>query len=274
MKRVALVLWLALGGASWAWDFRCHQAVAAIAWDHVGHVTEAWLDEVLDHHPDARARNRDGAAIWPDLIRRERPETGPWHYINLPLGPRPDPPQPKEQDQVIWAIEHWRQVAEATGETPLRAEALSFLIHFVGDIHQPMHCSCYFGGDTPDGDNGGIRIKLQDPGYKNLHYFWDTGAFPLEMSAADIKAEAQQVPCGALLLENQPAQWAQESFEWARKVAYPDQQPPPAEVGPEYVRQVRSVCAQRIHLAGHRLAQVLRKLGPGGGYALVNREEP
>ena len=273
MKRPVFLLWLALSSAGWAWDFRCHQAVAAIAWDQVGHVTEGWLDQVLDHHPDGRARARDGAAIWPDLIRRERPETGPWHYINLPLGPRPDPPQPGDQDQVIWAIEHWRQVAEATGETPLRAEALSFLIHFVGDIHQPVHCACYFGGDTPDGDLGGIRVKLQNPGYKNLHHFWDSGAFPLEMSAAEIKAEAERAPCGALVLEHQPSRWAQESFEWARTVAYPDQRPP-KEIGPEYAQQVRSICAQRIHLAGHRLAHVLRKLGPGGGYARANRKEP
>ena len=47
------------------------------------------------------------------------------------------------------------------------------LIHFVGDIHQPLHCVSRYTKNRPDGDRGGNEFKLPDTLYKNLHLLWD-----------------------------------------------------------------------------------------------------
>ncbi len=93
----------------------------------------------------------DAVASWADDYRREHHETGPWHYIDIPLGDsqidmaRECP----NGDCVIAKTEQFLAVLkDPKADRAAKAEALKFVIHFVGDLHQPLH-------DEDDGDKGG-----------------------------------------------------------------------------------------------------------------------
>lgn len=271
MKRgfrlAVMLLTLLLSLPAQAWDERGHRVVAAIAWEHLGHATRHWVEDILLQHPDPTARSREGAAIWADRIRRRRPQSTGWHFINLPLSQSSlEMPSPRDGEHILWALDHWQRVAQATGEAPLRAEALAFLIHLVGDVHQPLHCVSYFDDFFPQGDRGGGKILISHSWSKNLHSLWDSAGYPKELSDQTLTMLAQQSACGALALEHEPLAWVRESYEWARLAGYPGGRPPDS-IDEGYLEPLRRICAQRLHLAGLRLAHCLRRLGPEAGYA-------
>src|SRR6266513_1527370 len=109
-----------------------------------------------------------------DQIRRERRETAPWHYVNIPIEADgfDESRDGKRGDNVIDRIEHFEHVlADTTASKEDRAEALKFLVHFVGDIHQPLHCADR-NGDK--GGNGRLVFYLDRQTAVNLHSVWDT----------------------------------------------------------------------------------------------------
>ena len=110
-------------------------------------------------------------ASWADQIRNSRRETGPWHYIDIPI----DKPHLNMErdcakgDCVIAKIEQFRDALKNPATPPeQRREALMFIIHFVGDMHQPLHCS-------DNQDHGGNEVHVVFEGHPtNLHSLWDT----------------------------------------------------------------------------------------------------
>jgi hypothetical protein len=121
----------------------------------------------------------DGASIsdaevvnWADEIRRERNETAPWHYVNIPLDAASfDPIRDGRGDgNVIDAIGAQTKIpADKSQPCEKRQEALKFVIHFVGDLHQPLH-------SADRGDKGGnTRLVMYDgqSQAQNLHTVWD-----------------------------------------------------------------------------------------------------
>jgi hypothetical protein len=220
-----------------------------------------------------------------------------WHYVDIEYTAdasgyaEPGPPN------VIWAIEQARatlQKADATDAQ--KAEALAMVMHFTGDIHQPLHCVNW----NNDQGGGGYVIagvpfadisKKQVP---NLHLFWDrayrcdakdgknmelynglltTGrpAVPVEgiirNQAAKLMAD---YPASALAQEikiDDPHALAKESYTLACKSAYPPGPHPEdfeaVKLTPEYVHQAHDIACRRIALAGYRLAEVLNKLLAG-----------
>ena len=261
MKRIVW-LFLVLSSTAWGWDFRGHRVVAAIALDYLAPSTREWVENCLEEHPDASLHSWEGAAIWPDRIRGERPETNSWHFISFPLGP--SGPPPLDRDQIVWAIAQMREQAAISGRSPKRAEALAFLIHLIGDIHQPLHACGYYSPEYPEGDQGGGRVPLHHPWAMNLHHYWDSAGEPPEVSAAELKTRAVRVAAGPQAALIDPLAWAQESLELARQSGYPGGRPPGPELSEEYQQKARQICLQRLFLAGLRLTYVLEKLGPQG----------
>ena len=111
-------------------------------------------------------------ASWADQVRNSRKETGPWHYIDVPVNkPHVDLKRDcPDGNCVIPKIDQFERTVADARATPLqRREALMYLIHLVGDMHQPLHCS-------DNADKGGNDIKLAFLGRPtNLHSLWDTG---------------------------------------------------------------------------------------------------
>lgn len=264
MKLVVCLL-VALTSTVWAWDFRGHRVVVAIACDYLAPATREWVENCLSLHPDPRVRTLDGAAVWPDLVRKEQPETGPWHVINYPVGPLPGP-QLGDEDHLVWAVEHFREAVAISGQGEKRAEALAFLLHLVGDAHQPLHACSYYGPEFPSGDKGGGKVLLDHPWAKNLHKFWDSAGEPPERTVEELKARALSTSGGPRASSVDPKVWVEEGYALAREAVYPSQRLPGPQLSPEYQLRARQLCAQRLFLAGLRLAYVLEKLGPGANY--------
>ena len=84
------------------------------------------------------------ASTWADDLRCSRPEASPWHYIDIPRGaPRSAIAEscPASTGCVTSALEHQIEVLRSNAtDARVRADALRFIIHFVGDLHQPLHC--------------------------------------------------------------------------------------------------------------------------------------
>lgn len=191
--------------------------------------------------------------LWADRIRgTDRwQRSAPWHYMNIADNANvPDFRHPPEGD-VLWAIgEFSAQLGDAERESARRAEALRFLVHFVVDIHQPLHV-----GRAED--RGGNRTPIR---YSNtevdLHRFWDTDAIGLaDLSVAaytrairDRVAHLARADAGST-----PIEWATESLE-LRDAVYDFRR---ARASRAYLDRAERLTRERLALAAARLANTL-----------------
>jgi hypothetical protein len=126
----------------------------------------------------------DGST-WADDLRKVRPETGPWHFIDIPRGaPRSALAEscPASSGCLTSALAQQIALLRDDANTPqLRADALRFIIHFVGDLHQPLHCVTNndLGGNCVPIEFFGNTPVEKNPQYEtyapNLHAIWDSG---------------------------------------------------------------------------------------------------
>lgn len=273
---------LAAATAALAWVDTGHMVVAAIAEGRLKPEVLKTCQDLLKTGPTDRTQGFIEGACWPDDAKNQT--TGPWHYIDLAFRTDGKPTKTKPDElNVVWAIEHFSAILKDSANTPQeRAEALRYLIHFVGDIHQPLHATTRESDEHPDGDRGGNDFKIV-PGDvfsgmerppRNLHQVWDLGGGlfqpvqrPLDPeSKGRILIQAQNIasrnPMSKFVLQRKdtnPMDWAKESQELAKTVVYhgiaPGDEP---TVG--YVAICKTVCAQRAALAGYRLADLLNRL--------------
>jgi hypothetical protein len=177
-----------------AWGCQGHQVIALLAEKHLTPHALAMANEILAAYPidpDLSRYCKEGgidamadASTWPDDVRLLRPQTPPWHYVDIPLGTTHREVEkfcdPKE-GCVTRAIADEIAVLRSTdADAQKRADALRFLIHFVGDLHQPLHA-------VSNNDQGGNCVPVtffdskpqlrnpQNESYApNLHGVWDT----------------------------------------------------------------------------------------------------
>ncbi len=244
-----------------AWGKKAHRLVAGVA------------ESLLDDHSRRTIRDIVGpgglvaVANWADEIRDARPDTAPWHYVNIPLSDaRYDPLRhcttPTEGACVVAAIERFtKQLADPAASQGARAEALKFVTHFVADIHQPLHCVAEArGGNDIRVVFFGQRARSVSGDPWSLHAVWDSGL----LHRSGLKERAHRARLLELLrvepLPNRhadsPAGWARESHRLAAEVAL--NVPPSGRIGPRYARAGMRVIDHQLALAGFRLAEVLR----------------
>lgn len=236
-----------------------------------------WADEIKG---DPRYKNqpRDAAPeerpSYPDMLRHQN-----WHYIDEPIGGdfaaakiddglNPDwrrPPTVLSQIGAMKSILADKQATDAA-----KAWALAWLIHLVGDVHQPLHCVSRYGVDPSTGkladDAGGNRVRLFGNAAHNLHAFWD-GLMDEDASDAAVKELGD-----GLMATNGPGkgttnekEWQAEGARLAVEFVYPGLAGAKMESGALAVpRQYRvvatAVAGRRVAAAGYRLAQTLNKL--------------
>lgn len=179
-----------------AWGCKGHQVIALLAEKHLTPHAREMVQKILGASPidpnlsryckeggiDAMA----DASTWPDDIRAQRPETSPWHYIDIPLGVTASAAHgnlekfcPKEGCVSSAIRDELATLRSPDAGAQKKAEALRFLIHFVGDLHQPLHA-------VSNNDLGGncvpvaffveipqLRNKQMDIYSPNLHAVWD-----------------------------------------------------------------------------------------------------
>lgn len=299
---------------AWCWGCEGHQAVAMIAEKHMTAHALEMANKLLQSEPIDPALSRfcasqgldlmADAATWADDLRSSRPEASPWHYIDIPRdAPRGGLAEfcPESTGCVVSAIARQITLLQSndTGSRA-RAEALRFLIHFVGDLHQPLHC-------VSNNDEGGNCVPIdffgnspveKNPQFEsyapNLHSIWDY-AIIQRLKGAD--TEAQWVASLDQMFRSQVAGWEKEGVrveDWAWEghdlansvvyaklpVAIPVEKPVPVkscaddnhvsmrmlnlheQVAQPYVDAVAPTINEQIAKAGVRLAMILNQIWP------------
>lgn len=257
---------LACPSSALAWGNEGHQIVALIAAHELSPSAAKAVQDLLGgaDMPSAMV----AASTWPDEIRPSRPQTAPWHYVNIEIGTAGydaarDCPR---DDCVVAQIEREEHIiADRTLLPAVRAEALRFLIHFVGDIHQPLHAS-------DDHDRGGNEIHIIYNGTTmNMHSLWDRDM--IERLGDDAPTIASKLESGAeaeariKLKSGTPADWANESFRLAKTEIYAQFHANNGEGAPIvipvlYVNGERSAVSEQLLAAGLRLGWLLNKTWP------------
>ncbi len=297
------------------WDAVGHRAMAAMAYDRLSQPTRARVNALLREHPDLvslseglDAQTADGvreiflrASVWPDRIRSDArfyretsPEATPtpllpgfptmarregWHYLTRSFStdgtttirltaPNVSTEMPKMADAL----------ADKAIPASVRAYHLGWIIHIVGDLHQPVHGTSRSTVASPDGDAGANRVWAKIPGSDrdstNLHAVWDgmvgrvSRDLPLDSVATLIAAALPLaatpgddliIPDGAALAATVQS-WADESATLARYVVYElparnGNAPPVLSEG--YLSRGEVIARHRLALAAHRLVALL-----------------
>ena len=263
LRRFALVVFVALlvVPAARAWGPLGHSIVAELAQRHLDPAAEAEVEHLLtlDHVHDLAA-----IASWPDEIRDNPDDQALWkrtrrlHYINFRGGPSCDyvPPRDcRDGECVVAALSHYVHVlGDRSQPDRVRLQALKFVVHFVGDIHQPLHAGYR-------DDLGGNRFQVRFHGKgTNLHRVWDSGM--LETRGLGWRAYARRLdaegpvklPPAIAPLDNPYAQWAEESCRISRDI-YPSKH----RISQAYVDAELPVAERQLRIAGRRLAEVLNR---------------
>jgi hypothetical protein len=275
---IAAMSALAFPAAAFAWGYEGHQVVAAIARGYLTPEVRAKVDEMLSADPDTlTAHDMLDEATWADSYRNSHRETGSWHFIDIELDhpdmeaacfgfPASGPVAsrgPAHDCIVDKLTEFSQELADPATPAAERLLALKFVLHFAGDIHQPLH-------DSDNHDKGGncVLLNLGGPRQVNLHSYWDTvvvrelGDDPQTLAAT---LASRITPADEAAWEKGDSKsWARESFDIARTKVYTVGSKPgcapdasPVSLPPGYDQAARDVVALQLEKAGVRLATVL-----------------
>jgi hypothetical protein len=286
---IASVFLFLLPAQGQCWWEEGHQVIARIAVRHLSPAARLRVAAILDveNTPEAVANAMAAASIWADQVKIDT-GTGNWHFIDLTLqDSRANIPDRCPDDNCVTArIRLFAAQLKATDPDVDSAwseqDALRFLIHFVGDVHQPLHASS-------DADLGGNCEALDSPvdQAKNPHALWD-GPLVSRMEVDDTALAAQLDTEIAALSDDQrndfssgnPDDWAWESHRLAivniyrrlripkQDVAFPDScSEVPAEIqqfriqiDEDYLEAMQPVVRDQLKKGGLRLATLLNDI--------------
>lgn len=275
------VVW---SGPARAWGDEGHEVIGLIAQSRLDPVARKKVDALLAADTDTlTAPNIAAASTWADKFRDSnrngaRQNTGMWHFVDLEIsGPDLDqacfghPALPAgtlasngpAQDCVVDKIDEFAaELAAPSTAMSERIVALKFLLHLVGDLHQPLHAS-------DDHDEGGNKKRVSAAGLRSetLHHYWDTefveqlGPNPQQIAATLIPrispSDARRWAQGT------PADWAMELFDLAKVDAYGELPAPNARgkyrLTDVYVAMADRDVAMQLSKAGVRLAVMLNR---------------
>jgi nuclease S1 len=264
---------IAGAGSLLAWGSQGHRLVGLIAAERLTPAARAEVRRLLDGQTLADVSN------WADSIRSDQQQTYGWHFLNIPPdasgydrdrdcpraagvaeGSRSD----RWRDCAVDRILFWEQrLADVTLDRADRAIALKFIVHFIGDLHQPFHTL----GVGRGGNDVNVRVfgdaNCADEGEKpfpcNLHSVWDNRliarrnlddrAYLAQMQKLIVDKRLGSQPAGT------PAQWAEQSFRLAKDALVT----PGANIDEAYYQRNIAAIDERIALAGTRLAAVLNR---------------
>lgn len=228
--------------------------------------TEAqYSDDGTDGGNTAGGASSSQNTGYSDLLRHRY-----WHFVNTAFSPDqmplPEIPTPNAQTQIV----AFRAVLASSQPDELKSYDLVWLVHLVGDVHQPLHAVTRFTKSHPKGDGGGNLVKLFGDADSTLHSYWD------DLPGSDCKFCSDKIPCvnRAIVLGKayqaassksrnlDSAAWIRESFDEARTKVYRDpvgaaDQPYTIVPGSSYETQAQRLAMKRIALAGARLAEIL-----------------
>jgi hypothetical protein len=278
---------------AWGWGPGGHMIVAQIAYGRLNSKAKAEVDKLIALQIDPAEITKNSldfvnASHWPDDLRPVPAfhDTLGLHYVDFPFSGDGTalPLDLPEAQNIITALTNDLEILKSSTDDNARAQALRFIIHFVGDIHQPLHCAARVTEALPEGDRGGNLFDLTDSNKKNdrtqkvnLHSYWDGGIGdfpkagpnftppPLDQIGPAVERITAEFPdtddgwkAGG---PSDFAGWAKESAQLAQRVAYEGIQPNRRPSGP-YNQIALQTVHKRVAWGGYRLAELLNSIWP------------
>jgi hypothetical protein len=251
---VALLMTSLLSLPALAWGPTGHRITGAIAEQYLNPQAKSQINELLPLESLAEA------ATYADEMRSNPSEfwqktATPWHWVTVPKGKTYDEVGAPPEGDGVSALAHFSQVLKDTSASKKERQlALRFIIHIIGDLHQPLHA----GNGT---DRGGNQVKVnffwQD---SNLHRVWDSEMLNTrELSYSEWtewltrKITAQNITDWS---STDPVVWITESTQ-IRDTIYPED---PEHMSWDYVYDYLPVAKQRLQQGGIRIAVYLNQL--------------
>ncbi len=276
---------------SWAWNSAGHRLIALIAWDHLEPRARSEAARLLHKHPDferwsKRVTEADvdrgafiEASTWADEIRKDRrfynaesdaptptlsgfPDMDQhrnWHFVNLKLDGSPfDSPISGLLGKQLVVLTNTLSSSKASSID--RSYALPWLIHLVGDAHQPLHTS------IQSKVGGGKETTISNPfnprkTKSTLHAFWDDLPGPPWLRGERLEATARALIAAypPPARSNSSDKWLVESWHIAREQGYPTWQDEGKTISSQFFETSRAIADRRITEAGYRLADLLNR---------------
>lgn len=255
-----------VSAASFGWDAKGHQIVGEIAYRNLTATAKAKIDKVLASDPDMQYHTFYQATTWADDIKKDTKEFSPWHYIDNYIDhPEMKPPVPN----VLTAIDAQTKILKENNMgADARLRAVKWLLHLIGDVHQPLHAtSRIVNGED---DQGGNKFVLDANGQiRNLHYYWDnamtraTTGLDIAQSADKVTGIAKKSSGFGLNPEKaaddlKPEDWAMESFHLCEKYVYNTKQGQMPDSA--YSKMAEELACVRGYEAGLRMAAYLNSI--------------
>ena len=296
---ICLFLYLPLSG----WNSRGHMLIATIAYNQLDSHQQKSITKLLKKHPEYKIhwsseyknvkRDMDlgeflmvRASVWADeLGNSESPyfkyHNSKWHYINhiinFEKGHDTLIVDGRIKPNAVWASEYSKVMVEDTSlDIEVRAIYLAWLIHVVGEVHNPQHCSSLYSTTYPKGDKGGNSFYVKvDTLTMSLHGIWDgalgrgglSNGTNIRNQAARIELSQSSSADKFDLLSFNPMNWSIESFQHSIYDAYingsltetPSRDE--AQVLPaSYLQNMKKVSEERCLIGGLRLGNTINKL--------------
>ena len=281
-----------------AWFDEGHMIIASIAWDDLSPEEQQKANYLISILADADPDYSDfiQAATWMDGIKGKGLHYfDGYHFINqYYVVYSPDVMPLYEDNNVVWTIN--QALKTFNGYKPSEFSmgmSFRFLIHAVGDIHQPLHNTSRVSKDTPEGDRGGNEFPVDGGAYgtyhgktsylTDLHKLWDSGVLsfaPVNASDPDYDKEKSEIEKDEKeiidyynnlseternIIDNKidsitdPREWSRESFTLGIEYAYQGitENSKPSE---EYIQLGQNVCMEQAYIAGKRLSKILKEI--------------
>ncbi|WP_310474629.1 S1/P1 nuclease [Sandarakinorhabdus sp.] len=272
-----------------AWGEYAHRLTGSIAWNQLTPAARAEVRRLLRAEPglqtpECRITSTEDASVWPDCVRGQYRDrfafSAPWHYQNINVcEPFDVAAKCWNGDCVTAQIPRQQAIlADRTRPAHERLQAFAFLVHFVGDMHQPLHL-----GDKSDlgGNNVRAAFGFKSPERMNLHRIWDSelaeralteppAIAPQRITLAQRRAFAS----GPIDTPARVGLWAREAWDISRNVAYPELQGTPDScpipdaarrdlprgmVTPDYVAKATPAVRDQVTKAGTRIALLVNE---------------
>jgi len=273
MKRFLILialLFTPLAPAQAYWEYG-HQTVAHIAQANMSPKARAQMQRLLRAAPmlgtpKCAMRNIGDVSVWADCIKGDRVRwgyTNSWHYQNVDICKPFDLKSACADGNCVSAQidRNFALLSNKALPAHVRLEALAFLIHFIGDIHQPLHA-----GDRSD--RGGNDLKTTYgvmPGY-NLHSVWDGLLADRALSGAPTIVHVFSPAEKAAVVQGNVRLWSEENWAVSKNIAYPrtmdgdacgEKPSAPVIIDEADVAASRAALRQQVERGGIRLARLL-----------------
>lgn len=235
------------------WGKTGHRIVGEIAERQLSESVRDIVRDLLD------GESLSSVSTWADEMR-SNPNWRPydkWHYVNLPLDVEySDADVPEEN--VVTIIERCISILKSSSDDETKKFYLKYLVHLVGDIHQPMHTGRYE-------DYGGSKIPLKFKGRKgvqtntNLHVLWDSNLIDdFKMSFTEWSNHLENKLDRTEVKQLTVLDWTDESHSYARDIY--KNTPPNSYLSYDYVYKYHPLVEQRLYQAGVRLGNLLNEI--------------